>query len=40
MVFGQDYNPDKSFFDQLKELQEKIPRPHQLVKTAQTRLVR
>jgi len=24
-----DYNPDKSFFDQLKELQEKTPHPHQ-----------
>ena len=29
MAFGQDYDPHKSFFDQLKELQEKIPRPHQ-----------
>ncbi len=30
MVSGQDYNPDRSFFEQLKELQEKIPRAHQL----------
>lgn len=27
--FGQDYDSTRSFFDQLKELQEKIPRPHQ-----------
>src|SRR3989338_3228329 len=30
MSFGQDYDPSKSFFDQLKELQEKVPRPHQM----------
>ena len=29
MSFGQDYDSSKPFFDQLKELQEKIPRPHQ-----------
>src|SRR3989344_4358220 len=29
MTFGQDYDSSRSFFDQLKELQEKIPRPHQ-----------
>lgn len=29
MLQGQDYNPARSFFEQLKELQEKIPRPHQ-----------
>jgi hypothetical protein len=29
MQFGQEYDPNRSFFDQLKELQEKIPRPHQ-----------
>ena len=29
MDSGQDYDPHRSFFDQLKELQEKIPRPHQ-----------
>ncbi|MFZ1019861.1 MAG: hypothetical protein WAN61_02635, partial [Minisyncoccia bacterium] len=28
--FGQDYDSSKSFFDQLKELQEKVPRPHQV----------
>ena len=27
--FGQNYNTTRSFFDQLKELQEKVPRPHQ-----------
>ena len=27
--FGQEYNSQKSFFTQLKELQEKVPRPHQ-----------
>lgn len=27
--YGQDYDPKRSFFDQLKELQEKVPRPHQ-----------
>ncbi len=26
---GQEYDPSRSFFEQLKELQEKIPRPHQ-----------
>src|SRR3989344_3316829 len=30
MTFGQDYNSSRPFFDQLKELQEKIPRPHQV----------
>ncbi len=30
MNFGQDYDPGRSFFDQLKDLQEKIPRPHQV----------
>jgi len=30
LVFGQDYDSSKSFFTQLKELQEKIPRPHQI----------
>ncbi len=29
MDFGIDYNPNESFFKQLKNLQEKIPRPHQ-----------
>lgn len=29
MVYGVDYDPNRSFFDQLKELQEKVPRPHQ-----------
>lgn len=29
MEYGQDYDPSRSFFDQLKELQEKVPRPHQ-----------
>lgn len=28
-LYAQDYNPDKPFFEQLKELQEKVPRPHQ-----------
>jgi hypothetical protein len=32
MVFGQDYDPARPFFDQLKELQEKVPRPHQVGK--------
>lgn len=27
--YAQDYNPNRSFFDQLKELQGKVPRPHQ-----------
>ena len=31
MTYGQDYNPDKKFFDQLKELQGKVPHPHQIV---------
>ena len=29
MSFGQDYDSSRPFFEQLKELQEKIPRPHQ-----------
>src|SRR3989338_3967347 len=29
MNFGQDYDSSRFFFGQLKELQEKIPRPHQ-----------
>src|SRR3989344_1668503 len=29
MDSGQDYDPHRSFFDQLKELQEKIHRQHQ-----------
>ncbi len=29
MDYGQDYDPSRPFFDQLKELQEKVPRPHQ-----------
>lgn len=29
MDHGQDYDPTRPFFDQLKELQEKVPRPHQ-----------
>ncbi len=29
MSFGQDYDSGKSFFNQLQELQEKVPRPHQ-----------
>ncbi len=29
MSFGLTYDPSRSFFDQLKELQEKVPRPHQ-----------
>lgn len=29
MDYGQDYEAARSFFDQLKELQEKVPRPHQ-----------
>jgi hypothetical protein len=27
--YGMDYDPSRPFFDQLKELQEKVPRPHQ-----------
>ena len=30
MSFGQDYDPDQPFFEQLKELQEKVPHPHQV----------
>jgi hypothetical protein len=29
---GLEYDPSRSFFEQLKELQEKIPRPHQIGK--------
>ena len=29
MSFGQDYDSSRSFFEQLKELQEKVPHPHQ-----------
>lgn len=29
MDYGQDYDPSKPFFEQMKELQEKVPRPHQ-----------
>ena len=29
MVYGQEYDSNRSFFEQLKELQEKVPRPHQ-----------
>ena len=29
MEHGVDYDPSKSFFEQLKELQEKVPHPHQ-----------
>lgn len=29
MSFGQEYNSSKSFFDQLKELQDMVPRSHQ-----------
>ena len=29
MLYGVDYNGERPFFDQMKELQEKIPRPHQ-----------
>ncbi|OGI86472.1 hypothetical protein A3A05_02885 [Candidatus Nomurabacteria bacterium RIFCSPLOWO2_01_FULL_41_12] len=32
MNFGQEYDENRPFFDQLKELQEKIPRPHQVGK--------
>ena len=28
MSFGQDYDSQRSFFEQLKELQEKVPHPH------------
>lgn len=29
MLYGMEYDSNRSFFDQLKELQEKVPRPHQ-----------
>ncbi len=29
MDYGQEYDSSRPFFDQLKELQEKVPRPHQ-----------
>jgi hypothetical protein len=29
MGYGQDYDSSRPFFDQLKELQERVPRPHQ-----------
>jgi hypothetical protein len=29
MDYGQEYDPSKPFFEQLKELQEKVPRSHQ-----------
>jgi len=29
MDYGQDYDETKSFFEQLQELQEKVPHPHQ-----------
>ena len=29
MDYGQDYDRERSFFEQLKELQEKVPHPHQ-----------
>ncbi|MFA6520226.1 MAG: hypothetical protein WCT44_01310 [Candidatus Paceibacterota bacterium] len=29
MDYGQDYDPNRSFFEQLQELQEKVPHPHQ-----------
>ena len=29
MDYGQDYDENKSFFEQLQELQEKVPHPHQ-----------
>ncbi|PIR68388.1 hypothetical protein COU49_01205, partial [Candidatus Nomurabacteria bacterium CG10_big_fil_rev_8_21_14_0_10_35_16] len=32
MIYGQDYDSSQSFFNQLKELQEKVPRPHQIGK--------
>jgi hypothetical protein len=32
MSYGQEYDSAKPFFDQLKELQEKVPRPHQVGK--------
>ncbi|MDO8608908.1 MAG: hypothetical protein Q7R95_00005, partial [bacterium] len=30
LTYGQEYDPDRSFFEQLKELQEKVPHPHQV----------
>ena len=30
LSYGQDYDPTRSFFEQLKELQRKVPRPHQV----------
>ncbi len=27
--YGKEYDPSRPFFDQMKELQEKVPRPHQ-----------
>ncbi len=30
MSYGQEYDPKRPFFYQLKQLQEKIPRPHQV----------
>ncbi len=30
MDFGMDYDGSRPFFEQLKELQEKVPRPHQI----------
>ncbi|HEY4513340.1 MAG TPA: hypothetical protein VJH06_02400 [Candidatus Paceibacterota bacterium] len=35
MSYGMDYDSNRSFFDQLKELQEKVPRPHQIGKNNQ-----
>ncbi len=32
MDYGIEYDPDKSFFEQLKNLQERVPRPHQISK--------
>ncbi len=29
MDYAKEYDPNRSFFEQLKELQEKVPRPHQ-----------
>ena len=31
--YGQEYDPSRPFFDQLKELQEKVPHPHQTGKS-------
>lgn len=30
MAYGQDYDPNRSFFEQLVELQAKVPHPHQV----------